>query len=291
MTFSMLVALLAGILVEILLLWEKSTHDQAGGQAGIVPRRSSPIQLWIGLVTLVAFLLVAVSEALALQLPAVWLGAISDAILFLSFSFLFVYGLVIPRLMPRVNEQAILAVNLITLLNLLTVPDLHPIILAGFAIPGLVLLFLGFTRHNLPPLLKSLVYFWYLLCLLALTLQNNFSVFLANDLQPANPFQYAIAGAAGIFLLLHALFLARFFLMLSALILPCNRHYIYQVMPRLFSDEQMPLGKFLLVLAFAGLAFGVNAYFGFAELPAANLLILFVVHFMDRLPNFRADRV
>lgn len=284
MTFPMLVALAAGMVIEVLLLWERSAHDAARSQSGFVPGPPSPIQALIGLVVLVAALLVALVDGFGLQVPAFWIDAFSNGIMFVAFSFLFVFGLVVPRLMPRVNEQAILAVNLVTLLNLAVMPGLPPVVLAGFAVPGMLLLLLGVTRQSLSPMLKSLVYFWYLVCLLALTLQNDFSVFISNELQPANLFQMAVAGAAGIFLLLHALFLVRFFLMLSALILPHNRKYLFQVMPGLFGDEQMPALKFLSVLGVAAGAYWAAVAFGLASLPAANLLILFIVHFMDRLP-------
>jgi hypothetical protein len=94
---------------------------------------------------------------------------------------------------------------------------------------------------------------------------------------------YFIAGAAGIFLLLHSIFLVRFFLMLTANILPKNRYLIQLTMPQLFSDEQMPRYKFLVILLLIVIVLWANRQFGFVpDLSLSSLLILFAVHFMDR---------
>ncbi len=65
------------------------------------------------------------------------------------------------------------------------------------------------------------------------------------------------------------MFLVRFGLMLTALVLPANRHLIAHAMPRLFDDRQMPRAQVLAVLAAFGGVLALNRLTGL--LPLAGL--------------------
>jgi hypothetical protein len=80
--------------------------------------------------------------------------------------------------------------------------------------------------------------------------------------------------------------------MLTANILPWNRFLIELAMPQLFGDEQMPRRHFLILLLAVLVLLYANRQFGFVtDTSLASLLILLIVHFMDRaaplLPQLR----
>jgi hypothetical protein len=117
--------------------------------------------------------------------------------------------------------------------------------------------------------------------------QNSYGMFFRprSELRLTS-LDYFIGGTTGIFLLLHSIFLVRFFLMLSANLLPQNRYLIAQAMPQLFSDEQMPRYEFLGLLLLVVIILLLNRQLGLApNLNLSSLLILLVVHFMDRISH------
>ncbi|MCX6067842.1 MAG: hypothetical protein NT121_19150 [Chloroflexi bacterium] len=294
MTLPFLIAIAAGVVVEILLLWESAGQQSTfKPRAGLLAPQLSRSQEWIGLTLLVAGLLIIVFQSSGFDPGSTILDGISSVIMLAAFSFLFLFGMVIPRLMPRVSEQTVVLVNVLILQGILPSLAHNMILLAILLIPSLLVLLLAFSDRVLLPILKSFVYLWYLICLLIMVSRNNFELFFSSDTaNPSTPLEYGIAGAAGIFLLLHAIFLVRFFLMLSALVLPHNRHFMVSVMPRLFSDEQMPRLRFLIVLGLAGLLLFINQHYGFVpQLALTNVLILAVVHLMERFPLITTSRL
>jgi hypothetical protein len=285
MELSSNLAIAAGIIVEILFLWETSNR-QKGVQTkpGILAPGLSRLQEIIGLTVLASWGLIALAEFFNPPLSLGVLSFIQNAIIGPSFFFLFVFGMVIPKLMPCVNEQTIVVITAIVMLSLVGQVELAWYWLAALSIPLAGIFLIALTTVAIPPTLKSLLYFWYLACLFLMAYQNNYDMFLkpASELE-LTLLDYFIGGATGIFLLLHSIFLVRFFLMLTALILPGNRHLIRTAMPQLFSDEQMPRGKFIVILLLAGVLVLVNLQFGFApNISLASVLILLVAHFMDR---------
>ncbi len=278
-------AIAAGIVVEILLLWETSDRQKGAQTAsGAFAPGLSRLQEIIALVLLVFWLLIGLAEYFKPPLSPAMLNLIQNAIMGPSFFFLFVYGMVIPKLLPRVNEQTIVLVNLVALYSLWSAAQLDALWLVALLIPSLGVLLMALSARPLHPYLKSLLYLWYLACLLLMAYQNNYAMFFkpASELE-MTPFDYFVGGAAGIFLLLHSLFLVRFFLMLTALILPHNRRLITLTMPQLFDDQQIPRPRFLVFLALFVAIIAANQLTGFA--PSAsllNVLILLAVHFMER---------
>lgn len=277
-------ALAAGIIVEILLLWETSERQKsATSKPGILAPGLSRWQEIIALTVLVSWILIPLAEFFNPELSLTVLGSIQSAIMLPSFMFLFVFGMVVPKLLPRVNEQTIVVVTAIVSVTLVRWAELDWYMWPALLIPLVGIILMALTERVIPPALKSLFYFWYLICLFLMAYQSNFDLFFNAPSDTQNSLDYFIAGAAGIFLLLHSIFLVRFFLMLSANILPKNRYLIGLAMPQLFSDEQMPRYKFLVILLVVVIVLWANRQFGFVpDLSLASLLILFVVHFMDR---------
>ncbi len=285
MDLSMNLAIAAGIIIEILLLWETSDR-QKGAQAvsALLAPGLSRLQEVIALGLVVSWSLIALAEYFDPPLTLGALDFIQNAIMGPSFFFLFIFGMVHPKLLPRINEQTIVLVNLVALFGLFTTTQLEWYWLAALLLPSLGVLVAALTTRLIHPYLKSLLYFWYLICLLIMAFQNNYEMFFkpTSELELTS-FDFFIGGAAGIFLLLHSIFLVRFFLMLSALVLSRNRHLITLTMPQLFDDQQIPRLKFIGLLAlFVGVA-ALNDFTGLApSLSVLNLLILLAVHFMER---------
>jgi hypothetical protein len=277
-------AIAAGIIVEILLLWETSDRQKNAQPApGILAPGISRLQEIIALTVLVSWTLIALAEVFNPQLSLTVLSGIQGAIMLPAFMFLFVYGMVIPKLLPRVNEQTIVVITAVVLLSLVGQAELAWYWLAALAVPIVAIFLMALTTFIMPPLFKSLYYFWYLICLFAMAYQSNLDLLFNAPTESQTSMDYFIAGAAGIFLLLHSIFLVRFFLMLTANILPRNRYLIQLAMPQLFSDEQMPRYKFLVILLLVVIVLWANRQFGFVpDLSLSSLLILFAIHFMDR---------
>jgi len=212
----------------------------------------------------------------------VYMGGAVDGIFIGLGLFLLYFGVVDPRLLPRVNEQTVLVVHTTIILNLLlNSPRPSPLILLALLVPTIGVLYLALTKRTISPVAKALVYLWYLVSLLLLAIQNDFGGLFSTSVSEPTLLESYITGAASIFLLLHSLFLIRFFLMVSSLIFPYNWRYMQTVMPKLFSDEQIPLWQ---VLVLEGIVVGIvvlNAVFGVASSTAvANILVLVAVWWM-----------
>lgn len=289
MQLASYLAIAAGIVVEILLLWETADRQKNPHPVpGLLATRLGRIQEIIALALAAFWALILLAEWLQPQLSSQAYDFLGNAVMGPSFFFLFVFGMVVPRLLPRVNEQTIFIVNLVVLS---TLPGgLDWLWLALLALPTLGVLIAAFTHRRPSPALQSLLYFWYLVCLLIMAVQNDYQTFFAPpaELQMTS-LDYFIAGAVGIFLLLHSIFLARFFLMLSANLLPQNRYLLALAMPKLFDDQQMPRRKFFIILGLVLLVTLINRLSGlFPSASLLNALLLISVHFIDR--PFRFDQ-
>lgn len=287
------VALAAGIIVEILLLWETSNRQRnIPLKPGFIAPGVSRVQEAIALVVLLAWTLILPLEFFNPQLGSGFINWMTETIMVLAGLFLLGAGLWYHKFLPRINEQTLVVVTAIVLLSLYGQVQFDGFWLAAIAALLAAMTLLALTRHVLRPVLKSLFYFWYLICLLAMAYLSSFDLLFNPDTgNLETSFDHFIAGATGLFFLLHCVFLVRFFLMLTANLLPWNRYLIALAMPQLFGDEQMPPVTFLAILAGAGAVVVLNQQFGFApSLSLASLLILFVVHFANRaapmIPKF-----
>jgi hypothetical protein len=279
MSLSAFVALCLGMAVETLTLWEGPRPPRRGPAGTPVV---GPARLAIAVLFVVALALVGLFELTGLAAHEVYMGqGVIDSIFVGLGLFLIYFGLVDPRLLPRIDEAAALGVHTTVVLGVAmnTTPagPAWPYALM-LTPPTLGLLYAALTRRPLGTVAQAMVYLWYLGCLFALALQQDFSA-LAEPVSVPLPLTEAfVIGASGVFLLLHSLFLLRFCLMMSALILPRNRPYIGLAMPHLFDDRQAPRWH---ALAFPALAVGVlllNAQLDLApNLAVVNALVLLLV--------------
>ncbi len=114
MSLASLLAVAFGILVEILLLWETADRQaNPAPSAGLTAARMSRLQQGVVLVLLLAWLVIGLAERFAPPLSASAQSAGQQLILFFLFSFLFVFGLVLFHLLPRVGEQTVFIVSLL----------------------------------------------------------------------------------------------------------------------------------------------------------------------------------
>jgi hypothetical protein len=178
--------------------------------------------------------------------------------------------------LPLVNEQTILVVQCLILYQALTGDmPFNWISLVGWTLlPTLIVLGLVLWPRPLPFALKALLYLWYLLSLLVMPFQSGqVAYFRQLTFTWVEAWSY---GALFIFMIIHGLFAVRFFLMTSSLLVPRNWPLMERFIPHVFSDEQVPRLRFLLVMGIsAGLLAG-NHYLGWVAQPVAlGLLVMF----------------
>jgi len=275
--------------VEILLLWERARETRPADDASnVVGPALSRERVIMGALFVGAALIIGITELLGPAEHEVYMGqSITDEIFILLGLALFYYGLVNPFLLPRVNEQTVLAVHITVMLGLLLnsrfdMPVWGYVALLGP--PTLALAYLGLTKRVPSPVIKALVYLWYLIELLALTLQNDFTSITQQRTVTPSLTEEFVTGATAIFLLLHSLFLVRFFLMTSTLIVPRSRRYMDIVMPQLFTDEQMPVWQLLALLGLVVLVLSLNALFALVtNTVVLNVLVLAIAQGLPRL--------
>jgi hypothetical protein len=288
MTLAQIFALMAGIVLEILLLWEQSNRARAKpALAGLLSPRVSRLQELMVFFAGGAWLVILLTDLFFPQPNPIVADFLSNLTMGISFFFLFAFGMVMPTLMPRITEQTVITVTLVAGIGLYTSGNLPGgWMLSLLAIPTLGVLALAFTVRVIPTLLKSLFYFWYLICLLTITAQQNFDLFFSPSYDAMAPLEYFIGGAAGIFLLLHAIFIVRFFLMLTAYIIPAHRTLMTVAMPQFFSDEQISLPRFLLVLTALAVLSLANQFYEFASPQVlTSLLALIATHGLNLFPT------
>ena len=197
--------------------------------------------------------------------------------------FVFFAALAANLFVPVINEQTILVVQLLVLYYIFnggsSVPFMPLALLAG--VPAVVSLGLIFWRQRLPAVLKAPLYLWYLLTLMIIPFQSNqVAYFRRSDL---TLLEGAAFGALLVFLIIHGLFAVRFFLITSSLILPRNRPQVAAIMPALFSDEQVPIGRLVVAVALMAALILLNR--ALQLLPEDILLslgMLFAVQFLSQ---------
>lgn len=290
MELGVFIFFMAGILAEIILLWE-SAHPVADNLAWnritAFPLRRSQLALGvIGVLTAALALLFAVlgiaNEKVYIDTPVIYPFSLLLGL------FIFGAGLFTDELVPRVNEKGILMVQVLVIASLLTSQTpLNGWLLAfGVIIPASLALFLAFNRQALPPLVKAGVFFLYLISLIVQTfLSGSVALFSYTHYNFVEAFLF---GSTFLFLILHILLAIRYFLIFSSLILPRNRRLVRLLMLRLFSDEQVSPRSFLLftVVLFALLA--VNLIFDLLETGLVfNLGVIASVQVLSRRPGLK----
>ncbi|HPH95488.1 MAG TPA: hypothetical protein PKW33_06070 [Anaerolineaceae bacterium] len=261
MTLSIFVFFLLGILIEALLLFD-CAHPINGYIQSLHPllqRIFSPVNLAASTLALLAAGLAFLIRLAGLDGPSMDIGtSLVGSVLVVLGVFVFFAAMAADLFIPVINEQSILIVQCAILASFLLegnqVPwlPLLPLVL----IPGIISLFLLFSQKKLPPILKALFYLWYLFTLMILPFQTGqVEAFLHATY---TPIQAAVSGGLLLFMVIHGLFTARFFLMVCSLIRPRNRKFINRLMPRLFTDDQVPPKSFLLTFAACVVAILLN---------------------------------
>ncbi len=277
MTLEVFVLFMLGMSLEVVWLWE-AAHVNVQKQAESASIARVLPETWFIQAGLIVLAGAAFGLVHLLQLDQVY-TSLDDAPVFILFTLIGLYvlvaGVVGSHLLPPIHERSLLATQLLVAAGILTgVVQLPPVFLWPL-LGGMFLLSLWLLLHRqaLPPIPKALLYAWHLALLLGLSVMNgDTALFAARDLDMTSGFTF---GVVFIFLLLHGLFFVRFFLIVCSLILPRNRKFIGEMMPRLFSDEQAHPLLFVLVTLGLIAAILLNAHFNL--LPGALFTSLCVL--------------
>lgn len=287
MTLSGFVLFMLGLLAELVLLFEGSSPGLAAADRGarsLIDRTLGPSRQVIAILAVIAGLLIGLFELLRVGGVLVYIDSPVVGFIFVVLGVaVFFAAMMADLFLPVVNEQSILIVQALVLVSALwgggRLDWLPLAILAG--IPALVSLGLVLWRWSFPPWAKALLYLWYLLSLMIPPFQSGQAGFFrAARLTWSESLSF---GMLFIFLIIHGLFAARFFLMVSSLLYPRNYKWIRQIMPRLFSDEQVSMPRFgLAALLVAGLLL-LNQWLGLLERSTAvSLAMLLAVQVLSR---------
>lgn len=249
MTLEVFVLFLLGMALEVVWMWE-AAHAQAQEKMETAFVAQMLPETWIIQAGLILLAGAAFGMVHLIGIDQVH-TSLDDGPVFFLFTliglFILIAGVFGSHLMPPINERSVLSTQLLLAAGMLTgAVQLPMFILWALGTFMLLLsLFLLLQRQSLPPILKALVYAWYLALLLGLSVINgDAALFSARDLNLTSGFAF---GVVFIFLLLHALFFIRFFLIVCSLILPRNRKFIGYLMPRLYNDEQAQPLPFVLI--------------------------------------------
>lgn len=283
MTPSAFVAFCLGMVVDVLRLFEQSRDHRGVARSradeGLIGlpwlSRERALMMIAGAV---AIFLIGIFKLIEYPSRRATLDTVAVGLpMGLVVFFVLFYGLVSPRLLPKVNEAAILATHTAVVLGLSLHADwISGPFLIGLAVPTVALLIVALRAGTRPPLVKALAYLWYLVGLVVLTVQNGTLALLnQTDLSIVDAF---IVGATLILLALHGFFFIRFFLMMSALILPRHRPYMTQAIPHLFKDDQAPTWQILALEGLVIVPLLANALFDLApSLTLINGLVLLII--------------
>ncbi|HNT23574.1 MAG TPA: hypothetical protein PKM21_04370 [Anaerolineales bacterium] len=270
MTVSTFIAFLYGMFLEVAWLW-----DQAQGKK-FFPWQRTPegwqripmrkLQWAVVVLGLGAAALIGILEFLGVSGAS---ADISQPIPFMLYTaiglFVFGAGVIWDGLLPRVNEITILGVQLIVMLGLVISGGRPNPWATTFVliVPAGVMLYLVARKQPPGMATKAIIYLWYTFSLILMLYQSGFGEMISrNTFSLPEAF---VLGTTFIFFLLHALFAIRFFIIVSSLILPRNRRFLPIMISRLFSDEQIPIRRFILLLAIVSGVIALNAWIGLID--------------------------
>ncbi len=280
-----------GILCELILLYEGANGSQSV-RLGVEPplisqpllaRTMSPGRMLMIALGAAAAALVGIFQLTGIGQMKVFIDTPVINLLFIGLGlFVFAAAFAVRLFLPPINEQAILAVQVLILLYAATGGMVDWIPLAALTVvPALVSLVLVIWRKPFPPLAKAALYLWYLLSLLAMPFQSGqMAYFRQSNL---SWFESWTFGALFIFMIIHSMFAVRFFLIVSSMLLPRNRPAIAMLMPYLFSDEQVSLLSFGLVIGLTAALLFANQRLGLVAPPIAlGLCVMLVTQILGR---------
>lgn len=284
MRIDTITALCLGLLIEILSLWEIARREH--GKSVTLPHLPS----WLTPERLVMIALLVVG---GITVGVLRLGgikemnyAVQDAILqaigIPIGLFAFFYGLINPFLLPRVNEQTLFVVYVTMIVGTYLGGELpleSPWLLGGAGVVGALLFWFSVSKHALPPGLKAVSYLIYLG---GLTWVGYQQVSTFPGVYELTPFYSFALGISAVFYMLHILFLMRFFLILSSMLIPTHWRYLPPIMSRLFGDTENSPKESLLSL---GSALGLMLFNELTGALPVSLLLGFVVPLIVQVLN------
>ena len=252
MSLSGFVFFVTGVLIEMLMLLGAKIKDEA--------LLSHPQLKWLSQVVTVksvltySLLLTAMALAAIFELtgvgnikvyintPFVSLITIILALVILAASLAAAY------ILPPINEHSILTIQLLILAGIFLNPGLNtwmPLKILAI-LSGGISLALVIWQKALHTSVKAVLYFWYLLSLLIIPFQSG-EIILFQKIN-LSWFDAFALGMLMVFMLLNGLFAVRFFLIVSSLLRPRNHSLVARHMPFLFSDQQVSIPRYLLVV-------------------------------------------
>lgn len=274
-----------GMLVELILLGEHSL-----GRSSILATRHAWINRNVtaarafifGLVVL-ALILLLVVRVLGLEAELVYIDTpIINIFMLLLGLFVLSAAMAVKFFLPVVNEQTILVVQGLVLYSAFAggKPVAWMPLAVLVSVPAVVSLGLILWRKPLHPSLKALLYLWYLVTLMVIPFQSNqVAYFRQGNLSLLDA---ATLGSLLVFLIIHGIFTVRFFLIVSSLLLPRNHVYVQRIMPLLFNDEQVPLGRLAITVLVLAAAILVNRVLGLVAEPVLLAVgMMFAVQFLS----------
>jgi hypothetical protein len=280
MTIAEFLAIIGGMLVQVGLVYagnlalERKGHEEPRRLVAAIPLDFRQQVLLLGGIALLSSLVFDALEFGSTHFGLV--DAASNYIIAVILAYVLFAAVAGSRMLPRVNEQQMLAIHLVVGLHLwFTQSEALP----GWAwvlalIPTAALIFQGLWPRELPVIVRAFYYLWYLLTLLVLAFQNGADGLFASYVEISLP-ELFILGSIVTLLFLHVLVAARFFLIISSLIIPRNRPLLKLIMPRLMHAEQMSPAMLLIILLIAGIVLGIG-YVGEVSFDQAlvNLFVL-----------------
>ncbi len=286
MTLQVFIFFAFGILAELILLGEAALQQQpvVNTNSMLLGRLLMPTRVIIAGLALFSALCLLIVHLLGVAGMSVY---INTPLIGISFVFLGVFvffaALAANFFLPVINEQTILVVQALVLYYVFSggkpVAWMPLAVLAS--VPALVSLGLILWRQPVPASFKALLYLWYLVTLMVIPFQSNQVEYFRRAQLTA--LEGAFFGSLLVFLIIHGLFTVRFFLITSSLILPRNQAYVARVMPFLFSDEQVPLGRLAFTAGLLAALILLNRVMGLV--PEAVILsfgVMFAVQFLSQ---------
>lgn len=286
MTLQVFILFAFGMLAELILLgqYRLDRPPLMSGTSPLLARLQQPSRMLIVALALFAGLCLLIARLTGSAEMRVYIDTPIINILFIFLGvFVFFAAMAANIFLPLVNEQTILVVQGLVLYYAFSggsaVAFMPLAVLAS--VPALVSLGLILWRRPVPASFKALLYLWYLLTLMVIPFQSNqVAYFRRNDL---TLLEGAFFGSLLVFLIIHGLFTVRFFLITSSLVLPRNRALVERVMPLLFSDEQVPLGRLAFTTGLLAALILINRALGL--LPEGAILslgVMFAVQFLSQ---------
>ncbi len=276
----------AGILSELLLLMDSARPAKVQWRTHLFAHSWSPAQILTAVMLGVAGTLAGICKLTGVGEMLVYINTPVINMFFVALGVAVFFAAIASNLfLPPANEQSILLVQCLLLAgnlwgrnNLAWLPAWLPVV-----IPAALCVLLAAWRRAFPGWLKVMIYTWYLFTLLITPFQSGETIYFHM-----REFTFIEAYSFGflfIFLIVHGLFAARFLLIVPSSIVPRNRPLIGAAMARVFSDEQVPLRRFLVAGGLATAVLLGNEVIHVIDRPVALSLGMLIAVQVLRAPD------